>query len=316
MPQKLANASKAADGALGKVTDGASKARREAQDKPARGGGFRLRVASLLTVLFAAFAAVVLVLQMPSALVVLLGRDAAGGAGAQRARCRAYVDADALRRCSPHERWADWTDDLAFAVRQGAAGRAADSTQFAARKAAALLLTVRGGSAAEAEAALLSTFRTDCGGCQLLIDASLVHTAGDLQRRFVDFLRKCPEGVALVTGVEALPWTSLAPLNAAMGEHGAFEDSGEKVVATGATFVLTMADDLVRASLPEGEAGEYDESAFMRAAKAMLSGMLQERCDAGDERCQGTVSALRRRLDFVGEFDVGAEGCAVAGSGL
>ena len=125
MPQKLANASKAADGALGKVTDGASKARREAQDKPARGGGFRLRVASLLTVLFAAFAAVVLVLQMPSALVVLLGRDAAGGAGAQRARCRAYVDADALRRCSPHERWADWTDDLAFAVRQGAAGRAA-----------------------------------------------------------------------------------------------------------------------------------------------------------------------------------------------
>ena len=162
MPQKLANASKAADGALGKVTDGASKARREAQDKPARGGGFRLRVASLLTVLFAAFAAVVLVLQMPSALVLLLGRDAAGGAGAQRARCRAYVDADALRRCSPHERWADWTDDLAFAVRQGAAGRAADSTQFAARKAAALLLTVRGGPGRGGGCAALH-FPTDCG---------------------------------------------------------------------------------------------------------------------------------------------------------
>ena len=270
---------------------------------------WHVRLIRLLAVAFVSGAVVALLLEAPRVLAVLNAANGGGAGSASRApRCRAYVDGARLRRCASHARWEEWSDDVAHAVRHGAAGRARDAgAHAAARKATAVLMAVPASSAADgtAEAALLTTFRTECGGCQLLVDGSLVRSAGELQGRLADFLRRCQEGVVIIAGVDDLMPETLAPLNAAMGENGAFEADGQRVEATGGTFVLAARDADVRKRL--GSA--YGEREFTRAAKEALAARMRVKCSTDDERCMGTADALRRRIDFVGEFDPSADGC-------
>lgn len=114
---------------------------------------------------------------------------------------------------------------------------------------------------------------------------------GALQRRLVATLRRCPHALVTmdVAAIAAAPDAALPVLNA-LSERGHFQQGGEQVSATGATYVITMTAPAAVA------AAAGDEDAFKSAAKAALVAALAGSVGAP---ASGLAEALRRRLDVV-----------------
>ena len=152
-------------------------------------------------------------------------------------------------------------------------------------------------------------------GGELLGDKA--EARGQLQRRLVTTLRRCPHAAVVIdaSSIAAAPEVALPVLINALSERGHFQQGGEQVPSSEAVYVVTMA-------APTGgqltAAAAASEDAFSSAAKAAFVDMVS---GSEDTPARGLAEALRRRLDVVSpargsdldmppaaaEADVGAE---------
>ena len=120
---------------------------------------------------------------------------------------------------------------------------------------------------------------------------------GELQRRMVTFLRKCPAGVVILEAAHMLPAHALPALIPALSEGGQYMHDGVNVPTSAATYILSV-------SLSGAASLEWlsSERVFTRRAKDSVADTFAAREGGSGLAESAVVEAFRRRIDFVAPF--------------
>jgi hypothetical protein len=112
-----------------------------------------------------------------------------------------------------------------------------------------------------------------------------------LQEQLAGFLSTSPSGLVLLRRVDQMAPELLPVLINALSEQGAFQQAGQPVPTTRATFLLTSL-------MPDVFAHLSEEIKFKQEAKTRLVVDLALRA-ADQDAAKSQANALRRRIDFV-----------------
>ncbi|PRW61089.1 hypothetical protein C2E21_0576 isoform B [Chlorella sorokiniana] len=213
----------------------------------------------------------------------LLARFGKGSSSVEPA-CQ-FDAAAALRVIMPREEQYD-------ALRQAAVAALSSGGAEPADKALAALLVCEAaddchGALHEVEQAVPAA-----DSCLLHLDARhLGADKGALQEQLAGFLSTSPSGLVLLRRVDQMAPELLPVLINALSEQGAFQQAGQPVPTTRATFLLTSL-------MPDVFAHLSEEIKFKQEAKTRLVVDLALRA-ADQDAAKSQANALRRRIDFV-----------------
>lgn len=204
--------------------------------------------------------------------------------------------------------WAEYAADIADKLQAPAAARN--------HKAPALLLACGSEDDCNEAAAALAVLPPKGEACSLTINsedlAAASAPAAALQALLAPFLHRCPAGLVVLRGAEALPVAAVPALHNALSELGGFQHDG-KVDGSKAAYALLLQ---LQPSHVAAAAAATDSAAVDAALKdnffALLKAQLEvESADAPAEDAahwgavQRAVSTLHRRVEFAAPVRLG-----------
>ncbi|KAI7844878.1 hypothetical protein COHA_001531 [Chlorella ohadii] len=182
--------------------------------------------------------------------------------------------------------------DQYAALRQAAAAALSSGGAEPADKALAALLVCEAADDCHGALHVAEQAVAAADSCLLHLDARhLGADKGALQEQLASFLSASPSGLVVLRRVDQMSPELLPVLINALSEQGAFQQGGQAVPTTRATFLLT-------ARMPEVFAHLSEEIKFKQEAKTRLVVDLALRA-ADQDTAKSQANALRRRIDFV-----------------
>lgn len=181
-------------------------------------------------------------------------------------------------------------------------------------KAPALLLACGSDDDCNEAAAALAVMPPKGEACSLTINSvdlqaaesdSVSQPAAALQAVLAPFLQRCPAGLVVLRGAEALPVAAIPALHNALSEQGGFQHNG-KVDAFRAAYALLLqvqpAQAAAAAAAPDSASAD---AGIKDAFFSMLLGQIPAEKDAHWEGVERAVRTLHRRIDFAAPVRLG-----------